>query len=406
MPDPFSNARPYFDVSFPSSGDSFQIAGFRNAFSGLGFMDMIPLQPRAHNPPDRKIMVRGQDASSYFNPVYFGNADQRIPFASGDTATMNAPVSNPRIDIVYLTPSGDIRVQTGTEAAVPTLPSLSPSGDTRFPICAVWHKVNETKVVNFEDKDSNSGDGYIYKDLRPWMRSAGAGATSLTSLTTANPTGDNVAGTATTAARADHHHQGIHTSKIVGSGDMFGDVEFAGSNPQHITQQGNRLTFDQDFTRFKTVEFKSVINFSVTGLLPGKRYKLIIDYIQNTSAGNLSAQFNGDGGANYSYSTTCLNPAGAAYNPGSTGTGQTSILLSPCGTEDAAARKNVTIEISPAYNSNNVAFFNALGSNFSGGTFGGMVATGRYDGASAIASVQIAASAGTMTGSYTLYRMN
>lgn len=170
MPDTFTNARPYFDVTHPSSGDSFSVAAMRNAFLALGFMDMIPCQPRAHNPANLSIMVRGRDASSFFNPIYWGNADQRTFFGSGDSPAISAPSVSPRIDIVYLTPSGDIRVQTGTEAASPTLPSLSPSGDTRLPICAIWCKKTMTKIVNFEDKDSNTGDGYIYQDLRPWLR--------------------------------------------------------------------------------------------------------------------------------------------------------------------------------------------------------------------------------------------
>lgn len=169
MPDAFNNAKPYFDVTFPTSGDTFNIAGFRNALTALAFMDAIPLQPRAHNPANMSILIRGQDSSSFFMPVYYGDADQRVSFSSGDTSTMAAPSVSPRIDIVYMTPSGDYRIQTGTEAASPTLPSLGPSGDTRLPICAIWHKKSETKIVNFEDRNSNTGDGYIYKDLRPWL---------------------------------------------------------------------------------------------------------------------------------------------------------------------------------------------------------------------------------------------
>lgn len=168
--DPFTNAKPYFDVGFPASGDGFSVAGFRNALTGIGFLDMIPLQPRAHNPANTSILVRGQDASGFFRPIYWGNADQRTIFQSGDSPTMAAPSANPRYDIVYLTPSGDLRIVTGAEAATPTLPALAPSGDTRLPICAVYHKTTETKIVNFEEKDSNSGDGYIAIDLRPWLR--------------------------------------------------------------------------------------------------------------------------------------------------------------------------------------------------------------------------------------------
>jgi len=169
MADNFQNARPYYDVTFPNSGDSFSIASLKNAIQALGFMDMIPLQPRAHNPANTSIMVRGRDASNFYNPIYADDADKRIFFGSGDSPTVAAPSGNPRIDIVYLTPSGDIRIVTGTEASSPTLPSLSPSGDSRIPICALYCKISQTKIVNFEDKDSNTGDGYIYQDLRPWL---------------------------------------------------------------------------------------------------------------------------------------------------------------------------------------------------------------------------------------------
>lgn len=242
MPDQFTNARAYFNPTFPSSGDPFSVHGFRNVFAGLGFLDMLPLQPRAHSPADLKIMVRGQDASSFFNPVYYGNADQRVTFSSGDTPTIAAPVSNPRIDIIYVTPSGSILVKTGTEAAAPTLPSLSPSGDTRFPIAAVWCKVGMTKIVNFEDRNANSGDGYIYKDLRPWMRTAGAGSGSVSTASPTTPTGDAQAtgGVSTAAAAVDHRHAGVHGVRLVGSSLIQGDVEISGPGGM-LSQSGNRL---------------------------------------------------------------------------------------------------------------------------------------------------------------------
>lgn len=285
MSDSFTNARSYFDVTFPSSGDSFSIAGFRNALSGLGFLDAIPLQPRAHNPPDRSIMVRGQDAARYYNPVYFGDSNARIPINSGDTALFAVPASNPRIDIVYITPSGDIKVMQGTEASVPTLPSLAPSGDSRFPVAAVWCKVGMAKVVNYEDKDSNSGDGYIYKDLRPWMRNASMGGTQLTALTAANPTGDNLPGTATTASRADHHHEGVHTLRKVGSSNMFGDVEVAASGDlMSISQQSNRLTFGAVAPAGSVIGFA---NFNTGAVATGAGTVANDDTIPEVTEGNL-----------------------------------------------------------------------------------------------------------------------
>lgn len=240
MPDPFRNARAYYDPAFPSSGDGFSISAMKNALQGLAFMDMLPLQPRAHSPADTKIMVRGRDASAFYNQIYPGDANSRLAFVSGDTPAFSAPASNPRIDIVYITPSGDIKVQTGTEAASPTLPSLAPSGDTRLPVCAIYNKVGQAKIVNFEDKDSNTGDGYIYQDLRPWLRPASTGA-AFSSVTPASPTGDGQAtpGTATTAARSDHKHPGVYGIRIPGSALLQGEVELAGAA---LTQVGNRIT--------------------------------------------------------------------------------------------------------------------------------------------------------------------
>lgn len=236
--DPFKNARPYYDVTFPSSGDGLSIANLKNSMQGLGFLDFIMGQPRAHSPADLKIMVRGRDASSFFNPIYAGDADAHVFFSSGDSTAMVAPVSNPRLDIVYLTPSGDIRIVTGAEAATPTLPSLSPSGDSRIPICAVYHKTTETKIVNFEDRNSNTGDGYIYQDLRPFLRAHGFGGVTLTATTPVAGMSGDVVGTATTAARADHTHQAVHAIRVVGQTNLKGDVEFAGA----VTQAGNRIS--------------------------------------------------------------------------------------------------------------------------------------------------------------------
>lgn len=243
MPDSFTNARAYFDPTFPSSGDGYSIASHRNTLAGLGFLDHLPLQPRAHNPANRAILVRGRDSAGFYNPVYYGNADQRTPFVSGDTANFATPASNPRIDIVYMTPSGDYKIAQGTEAASPALPSLSPSGDSRFPICAVWNRPGQTKIVNFEDKGANTGDGYIYQDLRPWMRTAGAGSASLGSTNPVSPTGDAQAspGVLATAARSDHVHGGVHGVRLVGSSLIQGDVEFSGPGGA-LSQAGNRIT--------------------------------------------------------------------------------------------------------------------------------------------------------------------
>ena len=174
MPDVFTNAKPYFDIQFPTSGDGFSISGFRNQFLAAAFLDFIPLKPVATGRADKKIGIRGRDASSYFNPIYYGSNNQRVFFNSGDSPAFDTPAAgNQRLDIVYINTSGDILIHKGNEVvSATTLPSFGggTSGDERLPICAVLNKSTQNSIREFQDKDSSSGDGYIYQDLRPWLR--------------------------------------------------------------------------------------------------------------------------------------------------------------------------------------------------------------------------------------------
>lgn len=155
-----------FDSNHPSGDAAFSSARFRQNFQSLYAGDFLPFRPLAHDNPNMSIMVLGSDASGYQRGVYYGSNGQRIPLASGDTANLVKPSSNPRIDVVYITPSGDIRVEAGTEAASPSIPDISTSGD-RLPVCAIYHRPTATKIVNFIDRASYTGDSYIMADLRP-----------------------------------------------------------------------------------------------------------------------------------------------------------------------------------------------------------------------------------------------
>ena len=154
-----------FNVSFPSGDDLFSQVSWRKNFIGLYEGDHLPFRPLAHASGDMSIMVLGTDQANYFNNVYYGNNNQRIPLSSGDSPAMVAPVTNSRIDLIYADPSGDVAVQSGTEAASPAIPN-APSGDC-FPICAIYHKTTTTAIRNYEDRDTYTGDSYIQKDLRP-----------------------------------------------------------------------------------------------------------------------------------------------------------------------------------------------------------------------------------------------
>ena len=154
-----------YDIAFPTGDSSFASANFRNNFLSIYAGDLLSLRPIAHDIPDMSIAILGKDHNEFFDNIYHGTNNQRTPLTSGDSPTMSAPSSNPRIDTVFIDGSGDIFVQAGTEATSPTIPNV-PSGDA-IPICAIYHLATSERVVNYADKDSYSGDSYIYKDIRP-----------------------------------------------------------------------------------------------------------------------------------------------------------------------------------------------------------------------------------------------
>lgn len=159
-------AKATFDIQFPSGSHPYSGHSMRNNLLGIYEGDLQPMRPLAHDVPDMRVMILGADAQGYFKGIYYGDCSQRIPVASGDTAAMSAPASDPRIDVVYLKTDGTIGVETGVEATNPTIPVISASGD-RIPVCAVYHRVGTQRIVNYADKDTYTGDSYIYQDLRP-----------------------------------------------------------------------------------------------------------------------------------------------------------------------------------------------------------------------------------------------
>ena len=155
-----------FNSPYPSGSLIFSGSSFRDNFQALYAGDFEPMRPMAHDTPNMSVMVLGTDSDNYQRGVYYGNNSQRIPLSSGDSPTMIKPSSNPRIDVVYASPTGAILIASGTEAGSPTIPDISTSGD-RFPICAIYHKTTSQKIVNYVDRNAFTGDSYILADLRP-----------------------------------------------------------------------------------------------------------------------------------------------------------------------------------------------------------------------------------------------
>lgn len=151
--------------TFPASGDSFSIANINAEFRSLHQGDFETLRPRAHAVPDMGIMIMGTDQQGYYRQVY-ASGDYALNVPSGDVS-FSAPVSNPRIDLIYV--SGDAyRKKTGSEAASPAIPSI-PTTDGIIPVALVYHRTTEVKIVNYEDTGSNPNEGYLYRDIRPFI---------------------------------------------------------------------------------------------------------------------------------------------------------------------------------------------------------------------------------------------
>jgi hypothetical protein len=65
--------------------------------------------------------------------------------AAANTATMVAPVANPRIDRIVISSAGVVSIVEGTEAAAPVAPA-TPSG--HFSLATVLHAVGEATILN------------------------------------------------------------------------------------------------------------------------------------------------------------------------------------------------------------------------------------------------------------------
>lgn len=158
----------------PASGGSPVSTDMRNALSALFQGDIASLRPRAQATPNMTIAVNPAVLNSFYSQTW-GIGNSPFTYAGGNTSSMSAPSANPRIDIVYLTVAGALAIVTGAEAGSPVAAWANLPKDG-IPLCLIYHKTTETKIVNYEDKDLDSTQGYIYQDVRPLLN-LGGGAT-------------------------------------------------------------------------------------------------------------------------------------------------------------------------------------------------------------------------------------
>jgi hypothetical protein len=92
--------------------------------------------------------------------VYIGAT--RVIFGGGNSPTITAPASHPRIDILTIDSSGTLAITQGTEAASPVVPSYPTN---KAVLCEIYNRVGETSVKDADD----SSNGYISNDVRPFI---------------------------------------------------------------------------------------------------------------------------------------------------------------------------------------------------------------------------------------------
>lgn len=98
----------------------------------------------------------------FYRNVYLGV--NNMTFTGGAAPAITPPGSNPRIDLLVLNSSNALAWVTGSEGASPAEPTFPTD---KIPVCLVYCKTTMAKVVDYEDKDANPNEAYIYKDVRP-----------------------------------------------------------------------------------------------------------------------------------------------------------------------------------------------------------------------------------------------
>lgn len=115
------------------------------------------------------VVVEGsQVGNAFYRPVYVGSSTP-LDMATQASPALSAPSANPRVDILTVNSAGTLAWIVGNEASSP-VPKWASLPDTVIPLCLVYCKTTMVKVVDYEDKDANPNEGYIYADLRPFLR--------------------------------------------------------------------------------------------------------------------------------------------------------------------------------------------------------------------------------------------
>ena len=86
----------------------------------------------------------------------------KVNYAGGNSGTITAPATNPRIDLIVINSSGTISAVTGTEAASPSVPTYP---EDKMVLAEIYLRVGATSIKDADD----STNGYIQNDVRPFL---------------------------------------------------------------------------------------------------------------------------------------------------------------------------------------------------------------------------------------------
>lgn len=113
------------------------------------------------------VAIDTTNIGSYYKNIYVLN--QPLEMVAKSSPLITPPSANPRIDILTVDSAGTLAWVTGTEASSPVAPWANLAVN-KIPICLVYCKTTMAKVVDYEDKDANPNEGYLYSDVRPFIK--------------------------------------------------------------------------------------------------------------------------------------------------------------------------------------------------------------------------------------------
>jgi len=102
--------------------------------------------------------------------IWHYNGVQYLDFEGGDSPTITSPMRHSRYDVVYITASGEIGIQQGQEAEIPSVvmpPECMGSGNPIMPL-AIVYLMSGAYAVGWP-RERMSYSGYIWKDIRPFV---------------------------------------------------------------------------------------------------------------------------------------------------------------------------------------------------------------------------------------------